>query len=280
MHLRRTLFVPALLATLAAARPAKAEGPRFLPDFSVDLMAARYAPAETDLDWTSRIGAGASLLRVKDTTAFGSAGVETILGSGLRPFEATQANYHLELGIAHRRGSVGIAVFFHHVSRHLVDRPKVQAVDWNVLGVRVSRRFPRALGVPARVEVGVGHTTLASYVGYRWELTFRLEADLLRRGWGGAYLASDTRFVTAEASPELPRNDFVDQAVEAGVRVGRAAGAFDAFVAYEHRNDVFVLEPGVRDRALFGIRFRLPGGRPAGEEPPVTPPSSASSGSR
>ena len=41
-------------------------------------------------------------------------------------------------------------------------------------------------------------------------------------------------------------------------RLRRAAGRiFEAFAAYERRNDVFLLVPGARDRALFGIRIRF-----------------------
>jgi hypothetical protein len=67
--------------------------------------------------------------------------VETIIGSTRRAFDASQANYHLETGGRWLWHGVTVNPFFHHVSRHLSDREKEQAVDWNMLGVRADARF-------------------------------------------------------------------------------------------------------------------------------------------
>ena len=123
---------PAVAALLLTAIPsARAE---LLPEVSVHLRAARYVPARTDFHWQGWIGAGASLVRVGGTTAYFTSDVETIIGNTLRAFEANQANYHLEAGVHQRAGRGTATLFFHHVSRHNVDRPKIQAVDWNILG--------------------------------------------------------------------------------------------------------------------------------------------------
>ena len=47
-------------------------------------------------------------------------------------------------------GGVVVNPFFHHVSRHLVDRPKGPAVDWNMLGVGAEG----TLGASRRIRVG------------------------------------------------------------------------------------------------------------------------------
>jgi hypothetical protein len=61
--------------------------------------------------------------------------------------------------------------------------------------------------------------------------------------------------VTVDPEPELPRGDFLDWAVEGGFRFRHEHRVFDAFAAYERRNDVLLLVPSVLTRGLFGIRF-------------------------
>jgi hypothetical protein len=61
--------------------------------------------------------------------------------------------------------------------------------------------------------------------------------------------------VTVDPEPELPRGDFLDWAVEGGFRFRNEHRVFDAFAAYERRNDVLLLVPSVLTRGLFGIRF-------------------------
>jgi hypothetical protein len=237
------------LAVLAAA-PASSADVEVLPAMGVHLEAARYAPSERDLRWTTWIGAGATALRAGSWTFFGSAELETILGDELRTFDANQANYHLAL-----------SPFFHHVSRHYVDRPKERAVDWNVLGVRVSGEAQGA--VPLRFDASVGKTTQASLPGYEWELAGGLEAELVRFRTGAGYARGRLRRMTVGDSPEIPRGDFTDLAAEGGVRFAFGPRAIEAYVAFERRHDVLLEAPSVRDRALLGFRLLL-GASPSG----------------
>ena len=247
--------IPSLiLCVLALAGTASAGQAELLPDASLHLEASRYAPVETDLHWDSWIGGGASLVRVDAATAYLTADLETVLGNTRRTFDATQANYHLEVGAWLKLGERKVSLFFHHVSRHVVDRPKPEAVDWNVLGARVMAPLPWA-ALPGRLTLGVGHTTQESSVGYGWEMTARVEADLVGRGPKHLYLSADARLVTAESSPRFPRGGFVDFNAEAGVRFSNGTRALQLFAAFDHRNDVFVAAPGVRDRAQFGFRI-------------------------
>jgi hypothetical protein len=236
-----------------AGAPASA-GVALLPDVSVRLEAARYAPVETDMHWMGWIGAGAGLIGVGATKVFFTADVETIIGNTRRAFDASQANYHLEVGVHRRLGARHeAAVFFHHVSRHLVDRPKEQAVDWNVLGARWAGHRPGR--IPLAFVLGLGHTTLASLVGYRWEATGRLDAGFPLGEKSEAYLTGRARYVTVEESPDFPRGDFLDRSAEAGLRWRRGERALELYAAWERRHDVFVLRPGARSRGLFGFRI-------------------------
>lgn len=232
---------------------AHADDVELLPDLSLRMSAARYAPSEQDFRWVAWLGGDAGLLRAGKVTLFGSANVETIIGSERRAFDANQANYHLEIGLRRSFAKRDLELFFNHVSRHRQDRAKPEAVDWNTLGLRLSGRLTDTL----RFELSGGHTTLASLVGYGYEGVAGLEADLVTRPRFTFYAGGRARGVTAEASAELPRNGFVDWYVETGFRLPRGARSLTTFLAYERRNDVFVTAPGERKRALLGIRFAL-----------------------
>ena len=233
----------------AAATPAE-----ILPEVTVHLRAARYVPAETDLHWQGWIGAGAGVLRVSEATLFFTADVETIIGDTRRTFEANQANYHLEAGVRRRIGRGTGTVFFNHVSRHYVDRPKTQAVDWNTLGLRA--RWPLGDGPrPANVTVSLGHTTLASLVGYRWIATAELDAEPARAGEAALFVRAALRAVSVDPDPLLDREGFLDASAEGGLRFGRDGRVLDLFAAAERRNDVFLETPGRLDRILIGFRI-------------------------
>jgi hypothetical protein len=273
-------ILTALIAALAMAEPVCAVEPggsELLPEASFQLSAARYAPDDPDLQWSTWIGAGVGLARLQGTTLFGTADVETVVGSERRGFDARQGNYHLQLGLRRPLGSWRVELYFDHVSRHEVDRDKEQAVDWNVLGVRATRALA-AGGVPTRVSLGLGHTTLASAVGYRFEATAGIESDLVRWRGGLAYLRGRLRLVSvSEADSELERGGFADALIESGVRFQPASRALELFVAWEHRNDIRLLEPGAADRALFGLRFvsgsaDLLGAQASGLGPRPAPP--------
>lgn len=249
----RRAILGATAAGLGLLASPSARGADFLPAVSLHLEAARYQPVETDLHWTGTMGGGADVIGAGGFRAYIVGEVETIIGSTRRAFDATQANYHLETGGRWHVRGVSVNPFFHHVSRHLSDREKAPAVDWNMLGVRVEA----TVGARHRAHVGggLGHTTLASLVGYRWEATGHGDVELVRRGHAAGYAAARARLVTINPDPALVRGDFLDWAVEGGVRSTHERRVFEAFAAYERRNDVFLLVPGARDRGLFGIRI-------------------------
>jgi len=241
-----------LLATLILPRSVASADVELLPDVSLRLEGSRYVPSEDAFVWDTWIGGGAGVLRVEAATAYVTADVETILGRERRAFDANQVGYHLEAGVRVVAGRIVVVPFFHHVSRHVVDRPKTELVDWNVVGVRVAGHLP--FGENGRYSASVGHTVEWRGVGYEWELEGAFDLELARRSWGGPYLGAEMRFVTVDPEGRFARGDFVDFLGEGGLRYGRGGRTVELFVAYEHRNDVFVLVPGVRDRALFGLR--------------------------
>jgi hypothetical protein len=238
-----------LAAACAAAAPA-ARAADVLPDASVRIEATRYIPADSEQQWLGWIGAGATLVRSGGASVWGRAEVETILGHVIRPFEATQANYHLSFGLRFQAGRLDLVPFFRHVSRHDIDRPKTQAVDWNLLGLEASGR----VGDRVRVLASLGRTTQASLPGYEWEARAAAEAAVWRQGEASALLRGALRLVTVREEDTLPRGDFADWTLEGALRWEAAGRALETYVSAEKRNDVFLETPGARQRALLGLR--------------------------
>ena len=81
------------------------------------------------------------------------ANYQVVTGEEFRAFDPTQGNYILggRLSLPRSRGSRSPRVFYHQ-SRHLSDRPKRQAVDWNMFGGRVEPVVLRGAG-------GTGHAS-------------------------------------------------------------------------------------------------------------------------
>jgi hypothetical protein len=223
-----------------------------LPDVSVSLRAARYSPSEPNFQETGWIGAGAGLVKASGATFYFTADLETVIGNVKRAVDPNQANYHLELGVDRPfSGERRLNPFFHHVSRHFVDLPKIDTVDWNVLGVRGAAPVFRG----TRLSASVGHTTRTSLIGYEWELIGRFEGDLLPSRPQGPYFDTGARLVTTNRSPVYPRDAFVDGFLEGGWRFRRGDRSLDLFLEYEHRNDVELLAFGAKDRLLVGFHI-------------------------
>jgi hypothetical protein len=146
-----------------------------------------------------------------------------------------------------------VVPFFRHVSRHYADRPKTQAVDWNLLGVEVSGPVGERLSVLA----SLGRTTQASLPGYEWEVRAAAEGRVWQQGSGSALLRGALRLVTVREEDTLPRGDFADWTLEGALRWERGGRALEAFLSAEKRNDVFLEVPGSRQRALLGLRVLL-----------------------
>jgi hypothetical protein len=225
-----------------------------LPDTSVSLRASRFLNADPDFQEDGWIGAGAGIVRVNSATVYFSANFETVIGNVIRPVDPNQANYHLELGVD-RPFADGkrLNFFFHHVSRHLIDRFKTDTIDWNVLGVRGTTKLRF---IPGTVTGSIGHTTRASLIAYDWEFIARAEGDLFFGGHpSGPYYDGGVRVVTTTPNPVYTRSSFADVLAEGGWRWRRGDRSLDLFIAYQRVNDAAILNPGVRGSALVGLHI-------------------------
>ena len=238
------------------ASVARAEETKFLPFIGSRLEAARYAPANEEFAWVGWIGASVDLVAKGKWSAYFNPDVETILGHRVRSFEAVQANYSLEVGGSLEAGRGKVSVFFHHVSRHVQDRAKFQAVDWNFLGLSYASSLPARWNRRGGYSASFGVTTLSSGVDYNWEGRAAIDLDVVRKDARAAFILADVRYVGATPTKGFARGGFADVRAEAGFRAFHLSSQFALFVAYEHRNDALIQEALVIDRTLFGFRIR------------------------
>jgi hypothetical protein len=250
------LLVWALGISTAAARADSGEAARFLPFMGPQLEAARYSPASEDFAWVGWIGANVDVVEKGKWSLYFNPHVETILGNRVRSFEAVQANYSLEVGMRLDAGRGRLSPFFHHVSRHVQDRVKLQAIDWNFLGLKYDSPWPEKWRRKGGFAASLGAATLASGVGYKWEARISGDIDVVRRANRALFLLADVRHVGADASQDFPRDQLTDVRAEVGFRRWAEGTQFSLFVGYERRGDALIPRALVTRRALFGFRIR------------------------
>jgi hypothetical protein len=243
--------------TLLAAAPAAAQAPaataiEFLPRAMFHMGAERLSGDEPRFVWDANLGGELDLLDFGRgrLTFFGN--YQVILGEELKAFDPNQGNYILEGAVSGRLPGIELAGVFYHQSRHLSDRDKTQAVDWNMAGVRARRVWiAGAMHLDARADVrGTIQRTL---VDYRWEFDGRVRADRVLRPGAGVLLAGSVRHLGVDGSQD--RGGQTGFRVEGGVRLDGGAGAVELFVAGERRIDPYPLEFSTMSWVTAGFRL-------------------------
>ena len=160
---------------------------------------------------------------------------EAILGNQLRAFDPNQGTYTLEVSSSYRIRNTEVALMFHHVSRHLGDRPKTFAIAWNVVGARVLRHL-NVRSTSVDVDADYGRMIEHADVDYTWasnaDLSFRHElsnrAGVFARGAG--HLIGVDSAVRSRGTQTGGR-------VEAGIRLSGTEGVVELFAGMERRID-------------------------------------------
>lgn len=181
------------------------------------------------------------------------ANYEVVLGNDFRRFDPEQGNYALDGSISQQVRGVEVSAVFHHLSRHLSDRGKRQAVDWNTWGVRAKREFARA-PVVLTVQGDFRGVVAKSFVDYRTETEGR--ASLLYQWRPRIGIIADAKVRVVGVDGSRNRGTQSEVRAEGGVRLGGAGGAVELFLAGERRLDPDVLAFGGRTWFAAGFRLR------------------------
>jgi hypothetical protein len=217
------------------------------------MFASRLMPGDKQFGWDTHFGGDLDVIDfVAGRLAF-LADYNAVIGSEYRGIDPNQGNYTLEPSLSVRTRAAELALVFHHVSRHLGDRPKTFALDWNVLGARAQRRMA-AGAATADLTVGGGSYVQHSRVDYRWTLN----GDLLVRRPINARVGAFARATGETIGVDEDIFDRGQQSggkLEGGVKINGAGGAIEFFGGYEHRIDAEPLDNVSRNWAFIGFRF-------------------------
>jgi len=230
--------------------------PEFLPRYEFHLTTYKLTgieDVEERFDWDAHFGGSVDLVDYMVGRAALAVDYEAVMGHEQRPFDPNQATYTLESSLSARAGSVELAAVFHHVSRHLSDRPKSFAVAWNTIGARLLQEN-RVGNTSISVDVDFAKVIQESFVDYTWvgELGLQVQQPVSDRvgvfanGRGQLFT---TNGVTVDRGPQF---GFIAQA---GVRVRGGAGALEMFAGFERRVDAYPLERTPRQWGLAGFRL-------------------------
>jgi hypothetical protein len=249
------VFLAGCVSAAAQTTPvadAPASGVIFLPRFDFDVSLEHLLSHDVRYVWDANFGGDIDVVSVGRTRATFVARYETILGSEFRAFDPNQGNYILQGAVSSKVRAVEIAGVFHHVSRHLSDRPKRNPVDWNMVGARVAGGGERGrVAYQARVD-GRGvieHT----FIDYRWELETEgaVRVDLRPR----VALMTTGSYRTLGVDNSRARDTQRGGRVEGAVRLDGRDAALDLFVAFEQRIDPYQLELSTVRWTTLGFRI-------------------------
>ena len=267
-HAARAACLILLLTTSAAAQQEPQQlyvppppGPEFFSRFDFRMSVESLSPpkdtpaeqADERFSWDTRFGGSFDVVDLVRLRAGAIVDFEAVEGSQYRPFDPNQGNYTLEAFVSGRVADSEVGAFLHHVSRHLSDRPKIESVAWNELGVRVLHHFaPTAATVD--VDAEAGYVTEHAFVDYVWlsELKVLVRHPVSPRigifANGCAQL-----FGTNEAV--AGRGTQVGYVIDGGVRLGGHGGFLELYLGYERRVDAYPLDRVPQHWGLAGLRL-------------------------
>jgi hypothetical protein len=182
--------------------------------------------------------------------------VETIVGDELRSIDPNQGNYVADLSVFVRLPRGELVTTFHHVSRHMVDRPGVRSISWNMLGVGYGHRF--TLG---HLNVDVGGRALRTIEGRSVDYTSQFGGYLkLAQPIAGRLSAiGSVDGVAVRLDPLKERGgNRRGGRLEGGLRIALDIAGFDLYVAREQRIDVTSPLRELTRWTQFGFRLSVP----------------------
>jgi hypothetical protein len=247
----------ALTSTSATAQSAPADPSvgrhvEFLPRTAFRMGAEHISSDDPRLVWEANFGGDVDFVDYGFGRATVAANYQVMLGEQLRKFDPNQGNYLLEGSTSGRVAGVEVALVFHHISRHLSDRPKLLAVDWNMLGARVQKSA--TLGITQMdARVDVRRAVLHSFVDYTWEVDGGLRNRYRLTPAIAAISDVDLRFQGTDGTRN--RGTQTGARGEGGLRFEGRGGAIELFVAAERRIDPFPTEFGVDTWVSAGFRL-------------------------
>jgi hypothetical protein len=240
------------LSAVAQDQPPPAAGAEFFPRYDFHLTAELLAHEDPRFVWDTNFGGEIDALRYRATRLTFVANYQAMLGEQFRAFDPNQGNYILSGELGTRVAGFEVGPVFYHQSRHLSDRFKRQAVDWNMFGGMVGTTVEEG---PTRVDAraDLRGTVQHTYVDYLWELDTHVR---IRQRLGPHVVAvggGSVRHLGVDGSRN--RGGQTGFRGDAGLSFEGRAGSIELFVALERRIDPYQLEFSTATWASVGMRL-------------------------
>lgn len=250
------VFVLTLQAAAAHAQVASSEPPHRAPGFvsNFDFHISLEAISNDDprFSWIGRAGGDFDLIDLGWGRLNLLADYEVIMGEEFRPFDTNQGNYTLQASVAFPVRGNDLSLVFHHVSRHLADRPKRASIAWNVLGVHVRRRFVRD-ATALDIGAGLGSMVQQSSVDYAWKADAGARIAQGVRRWLHLFADGSVEWFGIDETRSSRPTQWNGR-VEVGVRIDGRGGDVEMFVGYGRRADAYPTETAARRWPMVGVR--------------------------
>jgi hypothetical protein len=249
-----SLTTPAFAQQPLAAAPAT---PEFMSRFDFAMWAGALSSDDERFTWDTHWAGDFDLVDYVHGRLTFLADYQALLGEEFRPFDPYQSSYTLAVSASVRRGPTEFAFVFHHVSRHLGDRPKRDSVAMNAMLGRVMRRIDVSHvlnGATLDIRGDLGPVVARAIVDYTWmgNVDLVLRRPLSRRvgvygrTYGEAYAVD--RAIAGRGRQTGGR-------IEAGVRFSGTGGAVELFAGYEKVIDADPLDREARRWRFAGFRL-------------------------
>jgi hypothetical protein len=227
----------------------------WLPSYHFHLNMAHLSDDSPRYNWDANYGGELGIVAVGRTQLTFVANYQAVLGDEFHPFDPNQGNYTIDGVLSTRVKGLYVAGVFHHLSRHLADRPKRPPVDWNMVGGRVGTLFTRG-GTDVEARFDLLGSILKTNVDYDWEMHAGVRVHHRVYGTLGLIGAATLREVRTSAVGTLgPRGNQTGGRGEGGLRVSGKAATIELYLAVERVIDPYPTEFGTARYASVGMRL-------------------------
>ena len=267
--MRRALFLAAVFAAAASTATAQSiqlaplentqapvDNPEgavvWLPNYKFHLNMAHLSDDSPRYNWDANYGGELGIVAVGRTQLTFVANYQAVLGEEFHPFDPNQGNYTIDGVLSSRVHGFYVAGVFHHLSRHLADRPKRPPVDWNMMGGRVGRIFKHG-GTDVEARFDLLGAILKTNVDYNWEMHAGARAHHLVYGTFGLIGSAMLRQVGTNGLGN--RGTQTGGRGEGGFRISGKAATIELYLAVEKVIDPYPTEFGTEKYASVGMRL-------------------------
>jgi hypothetical protein len=263
---RRSILVAAMLVAGTAIAGAQQPGPQPLegPDPSFGFMSRYDFQLQANVlsgddgrqfRWDTHFGGEFDLFNYVKGRATVVTDYEAVLGSEFRPFDPNQGIYILEPAGSWFVGRNEVSFVFHHVSRHLSDRPKTYAIAYNAALGRYLRKFVLPHNATVAVRASAGKITQRSQVDYTWTIDWDVKAVRPMNPHLQLYgLSTGESFGVDPVVRGRTGAQFTTR-LELGTRVIGQKADLELFLGAEHRLDASAIDFVPVSWAIAGFRI-------------------------